>query len=219
MSKIIIFGASDLARLAHYYFSKDSEHEVVSFTVDKEYLNEELFCGLPIEPYEGIKKLYPPNKFKMFIAIGYKDMNKARAKKYYESKLHGYELVSYLSSKCTFLTENPIGDNCFILEDNTIQPFVKIGSNVILWSGNHLGHDSIIEDHTFISSHVVISGNVRVGEYSFLGVNSTVRDGIKIGAETFIGPGANITEDTNPKGTYLAQRAKLSQLKSEEIKI
>ena len=60
----------------------------------------------------------------------------------------------------------PPGDNCFILEDNTIQPFVSIGNNVTLWSGNHIGHDSTIDDHCFIASHVVVSGHVRVGTRS-----------------------------------------------------
>ena len=55
-----------------------------------------------------------------------------------------------------------IGENCFIFEDNTIQPFVKIGDDVVLWSGNHIGHHAEIGDHCFISSHVVISG-LRAG--------------------------------------------------------
>ena len=56
------------------------------------------------------------------------------------------------------ISPRPPGDNCFILEDNTVQPFVTIGNNVTLWSGNHIGHDSVIEDDCFISSHVVVSG-------------------------------------------------------------
>ena len=68
-----------------------------------------------------------------------------------------------MSSRCSFLTQYPHGDNCFILEDNTVQPFVRIGSNVTLWSGNHIGHDSTIGDHCFISSHVVVSGHVDIG--------------------------------------------------------
>jgi hypothetical protein len=41
-----------------------------------------------------------------------------RAKKYSQAKHCGYELVSYLSSRVSFLTDHPVGDNCFILEDN-----------------------------------------------------------------------------------------------------
>lgn len=69
-----------------------------------------------------------------------------------------------------------MGDNCFVFENQTIQPFVKIGNDVIIWSGNHIGHHSMIGDHCFISSHVVISGNVKIEPYCFLGVNSSIRD-------------------------------------------
>ena len=72
--------------------------------------------------------------------MSYAKMNKLRAEKYYQAKQLGYELVSYISSRCSFLTEYPVGENCAILEDNTIQPFVRIGNNVTLWSGNHIGH-------------------------------------------------------------------------------
>ena len=89
----------------------------------------------------------------MFIAIGYKNMNKIREKFYNEAKSKGYTLLNYLSSKANIFTDK-IGDNCFICEDNTIQPYVKIGKNVILWSGNHIGHHSVIEDHIWICSHV-----------------------------------------------------------------
>ena len=100
----------------------------------------------------------------MFVAMSYAKMNAVRAEKYASMKAAGYRLVSYVSSRCSYLSQTPPGDNCFILEDNTIQPFVTIGNNVTLWSGNHIGHDATIEDHCFITSHVVVSGNVRIGD-------------------------------------------------------
>ena len=35
---LIIFGAGDIAQLAHFYFCTDSNYEVVAFTVDAGYL-------------------------------------------------------------------------------------------------------------------------------------------------------------------------------------
>jgi UDP-3-O-[3-hydroxymyristoyl] glucosamine N-acyltransferase len=88
-----------------------------------------------------------------------------------------------------------IGEHCFIFEDNTVQPFVKVGNNVVLWSGNHIGHHSTIHDHNFISSHVVISGFVDVGESCFMGVNSTIGNNVNIGRDCLIGAGAIIVKD------------------------
>jgi sugar O-acyltransferase (sialic acid O-acetyltransferase NeuD family) len=217
VARIVLFGAGDIARLAHFYFSTDSEHEVVAFTVDAEYCRQESFLDLPLVPFDAVTRAYPPSSYRMFVALSYAQMNRLRAARYAQARALGYDLVSYVSSRCTFLTQHPPGANCFILEDNTIQPFVRIGNNVTLWSGNHIGHDSTIEDHCFITSHVVVSGNVRVGTRSFIGVNATLRNSIIIGPQTLIGAGAIIMKDTKAKEVYMPERAKLFQKSSDEI--
>jgi sugar O-acyltransferase (sialic acid O-acetyltransferase NeuD family) len=219
MAKLVIFGAGDIARLAHYYFTRDSEHEVVAFTVDRQYLSGDSFLDLPLVAFDDMAALYPPDTHKIFVALSYAGMNKTRAKKYYKAKELGYKLVSYVSSRCSFLTDLPVGDNCFILEDNTVQPFVRIGSNVTLWSGNHIGHDAAIDDHCFLASHIVVSGHVHIHPYCFIGVNATLRNSIEIAPETLIGAGAVIMKNTEPKGVYLPQRAELFKKKSDEIEL
>ena len=219
MARLVIFGAGDIARLAHYYFTRDSEHEVAAFTVDQKYIDEDSFLKLPLVAFEDVAKRYPPQHCKMFVAMSYAKMNKLRAEKYYQAKGLGYDLVSYVSSRCSLLTEYPVGDNCFILEDNTIQPFVKIGNDVTLWSGNHIGHDATIDDHCFLASHIVVSGHVHIHPYCFIGVNATLRNSIEIAPETLIGAGAIIMKNTEPKGVYLPQRAELFKKKSDEIEL
>ncbi|PYT05759.1 MAG: sugar O-acyltransferase [Acidobacteria bacterium] len=219
MAKLVIFGAGDIARLAHYYFTRDSEHEVVAFTVDAQYRDKNSFLDLPLVDFEEATGRYPADSHEMFIALSYARMNKIRAAKYYAAKQLGYRMVSYVSSRCSFLTDSPVGENCFILEDNTVQPFVRIGNNVTLWSGNHIGHDSVIEDHCFLASHIVVSGYVRIREYCFIGVNATLRNSITIAPETLIGAGAIIMKDTEEKGVYLPLRAELFSKKSDEIEL
>ena len=217
MARVVIFGAGDIARLAHVYFTRDSQHDVVAFTVDRAFRKADELLGLPVVDFEDIGGRYPPSEYAMFVAIAYGRMNRDRAETYERARGLGYTLVSYISSKCTFLTDEPVGDNCFILEDNTIQPFVKIGSNITMWSGNHIGHDSVIEDHCFIASHVVVSGHVRVGAYSFIGVNATLRNSIALAPQTLVGAGAVIMKNTVAKGVYLAPRAELFGKNSDKI--
>jgi sugar O-acyltransferase (sialic acid O-acetyltransferase NeuD family) len=217
MAKLVIFGAGDIGRLAHYYFTTDSPHEVAGFVVDRAYRKEDTFLGLPLSDAEDVVARYPPAEYAMFVALSYAKMNALRAEKYAAMKAAGYRLESYISSRCSYLAQTPPGDNCFILEDNTVQPFVTIGNNVTLWSGNHIGHDSVIEDHCFISSHVVVSGYVRVGARSFIGVNATLRNSITLGEQSLIGAGAIIMKNTAPKSVYMPERAKLFPKKSDEI--
>jgi sugar O-acyltransferase (sialic acid O-acetyltransferase NeuD family) len=166
---------------------------------------------------DAVEGRFPPSDFDAFVALSYRDMNRLRAEKYSAMRAKGYRLASYISTRCSYLSEEPPGDNAFILEDNTVQPFVKIGANVTLWSGNHIGHDSVIEDHCFISSHVVVSGHVRIGSHCFLGVNATLRNGITLAAETLVGAGAVVMKDTANKSVYLARRAELFSKTSDQI--
>ncbi len=194
MKRIVIFGTGLIAELAYFYFKNDTEHQVVSFANGQDFIKETTFSGLSVVPFEEIEKRYPPDDFSLFIAIGYKDRNKIREQRYLEAKQKGYRLETYISSRATYYG-TPIGENCFIFENNVIQPFVSIGDNVTLWSGNHIGHHSTIMENCFISSHVVVSGVCTVKKNCFLGVNSTLRDNVTIGSHTIVGAGAVIMED------------------------
>ena len=200
---IVIFGTGNIAELAHYYFSHDSERNVAAFTVDRAYCKSEILYGLPLVPFEELEERYPPKQYDMFISVGYSQSNQLRRAKYLQAKEKGYELASYISSLAIFSpTTSSIGDNCFILEQNNIQPFVHIGNNVTLWSGNHIGHHSKIDDHCFVASHCVISGECHIGEACFLGVNATIRDHVTIANGCIIGAGALIMHDTKENETY-----------------
>jgi sugar O-acyltransferase (sialic acid O-acetyltransferase NeuD family) len=217
VAKLVVFGAGDIARLAHFYFSTDSDHDVVAFAVDAEYRTSPEFQELPLVTVEELPDRFPPSAFKMFVALSYAKMNRIRAEKYAQMKAAGYELVTYVSSRCSYLSQHPPGDNCFILEDNTIQPFVRLGNDVTLWSGNHIGHDSTIGDHCFISSHVVVSGHVDVGPSCFIGVNATLRNSISIGERTLIGAGAAIMKSTPPGSVYPGPRAERLARTSDQL--
>jgi sugar O-acyltransferase (sialic acid O-acetyltransferase NeuD family) len=216
MSKVIIFGLQDFAELAHYYLTNDSEHDVVAFCVNKEYLPARLtHRGLPIVPFEEVSTIYPPSKFSFFAPMAPKKMNKVRESVYNSIKAKGYTLISYVSTKAT-LFKNKIGDNCFILEDNTLQPFTKIGNNVILWSGNHIGHHGEIKDHVMFTSHVVLSGHCTVGNNCFFGVNSSIRDGLTLAEGSLIAMGACITKNTEPWTGYIGNPGKKIEGKSSD---
>ncbi len=219
MANLVIFGAGEIAEVAHFFFTRDSEHRVKAFTVDGKYLDNSSFLGLPVIAFEEIQKHFPPTSFNMFVAISYSKINENRKKKYLEAKALDYKLVSYVCSKTFYWGTNPIGDNTMILESVVIQPFVNIGNNVFIWSASHVGHHTTIKDHTFIASHVVIGGGTEIGEQCFLGINSTVRDHIKIGDRCVIGAGTIIMADTEPNGLYAAPATERAAISPALIKI
>jgi sugar O-acyltransferase (sialic acid O-acetyltransferase NeuD family) len=217
--KLIIFGSSDIAQIAKYYFEVESGYDPVCFTLDGAYIKEELFEGLPVVPFEELTSKYSTAEHSIFIALSYAQMNKLRAEKYLEAKAKGYQVASYISSRCSYLSQYKPGENSFIFEDNTIQPFVHIGNNVTLWSGNHIGHHSRIDDHNFISSHVVVSGHCHIESYCFLGVNSTIAHNVRLGSETLVGAGAVITKDTEFQSVYTPAKSIKLDKKSSQFKL
>jgi sugar O-acyltransferase (sialic acid O-acetyltransferase NeuD family) len=206
--KLIIFGNRDLAQLTNFYMLNDDYYhrrfEVVGYTINKEFIDLSKEEDQRLIPFETINQTHPPKDYSLFIPVS---NNKLREKLYKEAKEKGYTLISYVSSKCTCFAWF-IGENCFIQEDNTLQPYTHIGNNTILWAGNHIGHHSIIEDNCFITSHVVISGHCIIKNGSFLGVNSTLRDGITIGENSIVGMGSVVTKSIPNNEIWIGSPAK-----------
>lgn len=197
MSKLVIYGTGAIAEVAHAYFTADSGYDVVAFTNASDFIAGDEDLPAPLVPFESIADSHPPSDHELFIAIGYSKTNTIRQQRFDEAKSLGYTCATYISSGAHYY-HTPVGENCFILENNVIQPFVTIGDNVTLWSGNHIGHHSVIKDHCFIASHVVVSGNCTIDHHCFLGVNATLRDGITLGASTVVGSAAIVMSDTQP---------------------
>lgn len=208
MAKIIVFGILDTAELAHYYLTHDSEHEVIAFTVNRQYIEQESFHGLPVVAFEDVENIFPPSQYHFFAPMTGRNMNRNREAIYNHAKGKGYQFISYISSRATIFDKSVVGENCFILEDNTIQPFTTVGNNVVMWSGNHIGHHGQIKDHVFFTSHVVLSGHCVVEPYCFFGVNSTIRDYTSIAQGTLVGMASAITKETEEWGIYVGNPAK-----------
>ena len=215
---LIIFGLRDLAELAFEYFTHDSDFEVVAFTVHEAYLPESrVFCSLPVVPFEHIEDLYPADRHHFFAALSYQQMNRQRERIVQAFKAKGFRPASYISSHCFRWHNCKFGEHVFIFEDNTLQPFVEIGNNVILWSGNHIGHSSVIGDHTFISSHVVVSGFCRVGSHCFIGVNSTLANDTEIGDNCWVSQGSIMSGKVPAHQLVRSDRSPMIPLDEERL--
>ncbi len=215
---VVLFGTGDFARVASVYLDKDSAHKVVAFTVHEAFRTAPTLLDKPIVPFEKLLVDYPPSQVDLFVAMGFRKLSKARAEIYHTCKALGYSLITYVNSKAALWGEVEIGDNVFIFESNVVQPFVKIGCDTIVWSGNHLGHDAVIGSHCFITSHAVISGNVTIGDNCFIGVNATIRDGVTIGHESVIGAGSLILKDAEPFSVFQGAATEVSRVPSHRLR-
>ena len=200
---LVLIGDSAFAEVAFQYFTHDSPHEVVAFSVERAYMKRDMLFDRPIVPFEELSERYDPAHHAFFAALVYTDRNRLRTRLYESAKAQGFQPASYISKQAFVWPEAAVGEHCFIFEHNVVQPFTRIGNNVILWSGNHVGHHSSIGDHCFLASHVVVSGFVQVGEACFLGVNASIGNNVTIGAHSIIGAGALVLRDV-PAGKTVA---------------
>ena len=218
--KLIIVGDSAFAEIAMEYFSLDSNYQVVGFSVERSFLKRDQLHGLPVVPFEDIQTYFDPKTHHIYVAIVYSQLNRLRARLASKAKAFGYQLASYVSSRAFVWRNVELGEHCFIFEGNTLQPYARIEDNVVLWSGNHIGHHSIIRSNCFIASHVVVSGFCDVGENSFIGVNATLSNNITIGADNWIGPNITIMKDTYSGALFSSRQpdpSRISALKFFKI--
>lgn len=200
---LIIIGDSAFAEIAYEYFTHDSDYTVRAFAVEREYVKRDNLFGIPVVPLDTVAKQFGPADHAFFAANVYTQGNDLRKRLYETARGLGYSPASYVSSHAFVWRNATVGDHCFIFENNVIQPFVTVGDNVVLWSGNHIGHHSTIGSHCFVSSHVVVSGFVNVGESCFLGVNSTISNNTNVGAKCNVGAGAIVLGDVPDNQTVV----------------
>jgi sugar O-acyltransferase (sialic acid O-acetyltransferase NeuD family) len=215
---VVLFGAGDFARVASVYLDRDSERKVVGFTVHEAFRTEPALRGKPVIPFEKLRVEYPPSQIDMFVAVGFRNLNKARAEIYQACKALGYSLITYINSKANLWGEVEMGDNVFILENVTLQPFVRIGCDTLIWSGSFIGHDSTIGSHCFVGPSAAVAGNSAVGDHCFIGINATIRDHVRIGARSVIGAGGLVLTDVAEQSVVRGCEPDLSKRSSHRLR-
>ncbi len=206
--KLVIFGTDIYSSIVHSFFAEASEYEVVAFTAHKSHRQMDRLFDKPVVDFEIITETYPPDQYKMYIAVAQSKLNKVRARIFYEAKSLGYTLVSYVYPGLKLWSNVKIGENCFIFDGCSISPFVEIGDNVIVWQSCVIGHHAKVGNHVFMAGPSVVASSVEVGDYTFLGINATIREGVKVGSECFIGAGSLIMRNTKPRQVFAPKRTR-----------
>lgn len=197
-NELVIVGDGQFAEVACEYFETDSKFKVVAFAVEQAFYKKKRLQNLPIINLDEIEKFYPVEQVKIFCAVGYGGLNTHRERLIKIIKKKNYQLASYISKKANISKSVSLGEHLFIFENNVIQPFSEIQENVILWSGNHIGHHTTIHKNVFITSHVVVSGATEVKRNCFLGVNSAISNNLTIEKFNWVGPGVTLQKSTKP---------------------
>ena len=194
MADIVIFGTGYSADVARVYLQRYSNHRIVGFTVDRQYATTDRFHDVPLVAWDCLEGVFPPDQVELLGPISYSRMNQFRCERYREGKARNYRFASFIHPQSNLETEE-IGAHCFILERNIIEPFVKIGENVVMWGGGHVGHNAVIGDHSFLSGDVGLGARARIGQRCFLAARAAVRVDVTVGDDCLLGFGVTVQTD------------------------
>lgn len=214
---IVVVGDSALAEIVYECLKYESSRNVVAFSIEEAFMKRSELFGLPVVPFESLVEDYPPNKYAVSVAIGYNQLNKVRERLYQESKRRGYETVGFQSSSSSVWRNAKVGENCFLFENVLVQPFSKVGNNVVARAAAVIGHHTVLGDNLYIAGHAIVGGYTEIGNNCFLGLNCTIANNLRIAEHCVIGAGAVITRDTEAGRVYKAQPATLSHRNSDQI--
>jgi UDP-3-O-[3-hydroxymyristoyl] glucosamine N-acyltransferase len=87
-----------------------------------------------------------------------------------------------------------------------IQPRVKLGNNVFVWTGAMIGHHSEIGDDCWLTSSANISGSVSSGRGCFFAVNSTIGNNVIV-----------VTQPTDDEQVFVVESTKPFRLNSRQF--
>ncbi|QOZ27287.1 acetyltransferase [Bradyrhizobium sp. CCBAU 51753] len=212
--RIVIFGTGRGADTARRYFEWDTPHEVAGYIVDREFLGAGEFNGRPVAPVDEALARFSPDEFLAFVPLGSARMNLVRTEKYQLLKAMGYRFITYVHGSNRLAGHCEIGENCFILENQSVNFDAVIGNNVVIWSGCQIGDRSRVGDHAFLAAHVVLNGDVTIGESAYLGSNCNISNSVHVGRQSFIGANALITQDTAERAVHIVEATPAAGLDS-----
>lgn len=204
--KVIIFGTTIFSTQLCVILHQEGI-DIVGYTVDKNYISNEVFDNLPVYPFEELEHYVDTSDIEIVLTIGYNHMNDVRKGKYLECKKRGLNVFTFVSKDAKVYTE-AIGEGSIIMPGSYIGPYSTLGICCVLWPGSVLSHQNNIGDYSWIAPSCCFGGGAETGKNCFLGLGATVRNEITLADYTFIGAHSYIGKNTLPSRAYLGVPAK-----------
>jgi sugar O-acyltransferase (sialic acid O-acetyltransferase NeuD family) len=201
MRDLVIFGATDLAAMAHYCATEVLGRKVSAFAVDAGYKAQEEFHGVPVIEWPEMQSRFTPADTDCFVALGYRTMRGRRAV-YEQVRAAGYGGINLVNPASHVATNVDMGENNLILAGAVIEPGVRLGANNVVWSNATICHDSVIGSHNFLAANVTLGGFVKLGDANFVGFSATVLHHITVGDDTLIGAQSLVRQSTRDLHQY-----------------
>lgn len=184
--KLIIVGTGPNAKHVYALIQDYKLFDVIGFAVNREYITDTTFEGLPVYAIEELENVIDKNEVKLFVALLWNRLNADRKKLYTELKEKGYKFANVISPRASIRGKIE-GDNCWIHDFVVIQNDTVIKNNVAIMAYSLVGDNCEIGNHCFLGAKSTVGGGSKVGDQTFVGINCTIFDDTKIGSKCILG--------------------------------
>ncbi len=215
--KYFVLGNGDYARLMRRYLKNTKDIKISAFTVDRSVITNESIDNTPVIPTEEMLDYCNPSDCRLFLGIGYRNMNQIKQKEFNRYKELGYIFENYIHPTAIVDEHTIMGEGNNIFEGVIIQEGVRIGDANLIYAGSLVAHETIIGDFNSFSVKVCVAGCSQVQDNCFLGANSTIRDHIILSDYTLVGAGAYVSKNTCPYDVIVPQKSSVLEKKSLEF--
>jgi len=212
---LVIFGTGKISEAVSYFFSRDSEYQIIGYVVDDGYFSQEYFLNKPVIKLSKLRSTHPIENTFAFVAIGYHGINELRSQKFNLFKEWGYQLASYKSPAVK--TDYDIGVNSIVMDGAVFQPCVKVKNNVFVWGGAMIGHHAILENHTWLTGGCLIGGSANIGEKSFIGIGASIGHEVNVGEKCMVGAKTLVTNSIDDGTVLIEPPTKPHRLNSNQF--
>lgn len=208
MKKLVIIGAGDLGQQIAHFVTTDNQFEVVGY-VDDWQEKGAIINGKPVLGcIDDLLKLYANGQFEeVLIGVGYKHFE--FRKTLYEKYKDSIPFATFIHSSCYVDPTAEIGKGVVAYPRCIIDRNAHIKDNVFINWGTGIGHDAVLDSHSFVAAMVLIAGLSHVGEMCMIGNGTVTIDHIQIADSTTIGGGAVVVKNiVEPNGIYVGNPAR-----------
>lgn len=198
--RIAIIGAGDLGQQIGHYALQTNSYIIAGYYDDTKLKDSATEFGPILGSLDDVQLGYEDKVYdELIIAIGYKHMD------FRATLLDRYlsiPMATIIHPLAMIDSTATIGKGSVVFPGVLIDKKVVIGRNVIVNVHCTISHDTVIEDHCFLSPRVALAGFIRIGEKSVLGINSTVIDNLNLCNHTRLAGGTVLTKNTIKSGLY-----------------
>lgn len=209
MKKVIVYGNTIISEMLFYDSYGDENFEIEAFAVDREYLNDDKFLGLPQIDIKIIEQLYSPNDYDLIAPFtGFRKI-RDRERFYNSAKSKGYYLRNYISRKSDVSPDVVMGENNIVFAQAHIGVRGEMGNNNIFRQQAYIGHEFLIGDHNVFSPACNVAAQCKIGNLCFIGIGATIVERLAIADETLVGAASLVIRDTETSSKNVGNPSKV----------